>query len=79
MTHRAPETAEPSKSLSQRVFTQTNMPHFAMAAITTLWLYFQVTLGTAGVPGPINQAFAAVLGLWTSYVFGVVAHAKGDK
>lgn len=69
----------PSKTLSQKIFQQSNMPHFAMGAITVPWLYFQIHLGTAGVPGPINQGFAAILGLWTSYVFGVVAHAKGEK
>jgi hypothetical protein len=49
-----------------------------MGIVTTLWLYFQITLGTAGVPGPINQAFAAIFALWTSYLFNA-ANLKGNK
>lgn len=64
------------------------MPNWSMLIVFVTWLYFQLTLGTEGVPGPINQAFAAIFGLWSSFVIRERARgelvaeqrqAKGDK
>lgn len=62
MTHRS-SVKKPSK-----VFTLDTLPHWAMLVLFLTWLYFQITLGTAGVPAPLNQAFAAISGLWFSYL-----------
>jgi hypothetical protein len=61
MTHRAIKV--PSK-----LFTLDTLPHWAMLVLFLTWFYFQITLGTAGVPPPLNQAFAAISGLWFSYL-----------
>lgn len=43
-------------------------PHIAAGVIFLTWLYFQVTLGTSGVPGPVNQSFGAISGLYFAYI-----------
>lgn len=77
MTHRAAEIPGGPKQ-RRNPFSTTALPHWAMGLVTLFWLYFQVTLGTAGVPGPVNQAFAAIFALWTSYLFNA-ANLKGNK
>lgn len=61
MTHRAVE-------VSRRWFTQKSLPHWAMGLLSVTWLFFQMTLGSEGVPGPLNQGWAACLGLWFGYI-----------
>lgn len=73
MTHRAAETPQ-----KRNPFSPTTLPHWAMGIVTVLWLYFQITLGTAGVPGPIQQGFAGCLGMWTTFAFAR-ANLKADK
>jgi hypothetical protein len=70
--HAAPEGGAEAR---RKLFSQKNLPHFTMAILFITWLYFQKTLGTAGVPPTINEAFAATSGLWFSYVIGV---SKGE-
>lgn len=68
--HAAPEEAEQVEAPAPRrkLFCQDNLPHFAMLILFITWLYFQITLGTAAVPPAINTSFAAISGLWFSYV-----------
>lgn len=74
MTHRAKEDAPSQKRGS--IFQEKFLPHWAMGIITTIWLGFQLKLGDAGVPGTLNQGFATMLGLWTTYVFKQLAERK---
>lgn len=79
MTHRAPESevvAPQPKPSWRRWFRQENLPNWTMLITFVTWLYFQITLGTAGVPGSLNQAFAAVFGLWSSFI--IRERARGE-
>jgi hypothetical protein len=76
MTHRAAETEAPK--VKRNLFGASALPHWAMGIVTSLWLYFQITLGSEGVPGPIQQGFAGCLGMWTTFAFAR-ANLKGDK
>lgn len=43
-------------------------PHVTALTIFATWLYFQLTLGASGVPGPVNQSFGAISGLYFAYI-----------
>lgn len=59
---------EPAPAPKRKVFSERNLPHFAMLVLFLTWLYFQVTLGTAAVPPAINTSLAAILLLWFNFL-----------
>jgi len=63
------------------MFREKYLPHWTMLIMAMMWSYFQVTLGTEGVPPTINQGFSAMLGLWVGYIFKLHTQeeAKKDK
>jgi hypothetical protein len=67
---------EPAPAPRRKLFAEKNLPHFAMGILFLTWLYFQITLGTAAVPPAINTSFAAISGLWFSFV--IREQSKGD-
>lgn len=79
MTHRVQDTkdAEPQKPLAARMFADKFLPHWAMLAVTLLYIGSVVTMGSAGVPQTISLAFTATLGAWFTYLIRQRANNGG--
>lgn len=61
------------------LFTEKAIPHWVFGGITAVWGYFQIALHGVGVPGEINQGWAACLGLWFGYLISQQSDQKVEQ